>query len=93
MTYKGAPLPGGTVAFHPDKGKPVAAQIQPDGTYSARAVPVGDVVVTVETESVKKAGGGAKYVKVPAKYAGPKTSGLTVTIKAGKQTHDINLLD
>jgi hypothetical protein len=91
VTYKGLPVTGGTVAFHPAKGKPVVAKIQADGGYSAKDVPVGEVVVAVETESVKKAGGGAKYVKIPAKYAGPKTSGITVTIKEGKQTYDIDL--
>jgi hypothetical protein len=54
--YRGKPLPGGTVAFYPAKGKPVVARIQKDGTYSAPKVPVGKVKVTVETESVRPKG-------------------------------------
>jgi hypothetical protein len=41
------------------------------------------------------AGGGVEpnYVKIPAKYADKATSGLSVTLKSGKQTYDIRLTD
>jgi len=32
-----------------------------------------------------------KYVAIPVKYANPETSGLTYTVKTGKQTFDIDL--
>jgi hypothetical protein len=51
--YKGQPLPSGTIAFHPAKGKAIKVEIQPDGTYSAKKVPVGQVKVTIDTEPAK----------------------------------------
>jgi hypothetical protein len=35
----------------------------------------------------------ANYIKIPAKYASPKTSPVKVTLSAGKQSKDINLTD
>jgi len=35
----------------------------------------------------------AQYVKIPAKYADPKTSPLQVTLEKGKQSMDFNLTD
>jgi hypothetical protein len=34
-----------------------------------------------------------QYVKIPSKYADPKTSGLTVEMKSGNTTQDFNLTD
>jgi hypothetical protein len=53
VTFRGKPLPGGTIAFHPSRGKPLVGKIRPDGTYTVKDVPVGKVRVTVETESVR----------------------------------------
>jgi truncated hemoglobin YjbI len=95
VTYKGQPVPGGTITFHPKEGKAVSAQLQEDGTYSADKVPAGDCTVTVETESVrptdKPKAGAPKYVPIPAKYAGTKTSGLTYNVQKGTQALDISL--
>jgi hypothetical protein len=33
------------------------------------------------------------YVKIPARYADPTTSGLTYTVQSGSQTHDVELAD
>ena len=93
VTYQGKPLPGGTVQFHAPKGKPVVAKIDAEGSYSAPAVPVGPVKITVETTSVKPKAGGkpGNYIPIPVKYASPETSGLTLTVQEGKQRHDIEL--
>jgi hypothetical protein len=102
VTYKGKPLPAGIVAFHTAEGKALTALIQADGTFAAKAVPVGAVRVTVETESVRpkprperhpteKPEERPKSVAIPAKYADPSTSGLTYEVKQGKQTFDIRL--
>jgi hypothetical protein len=47
------PLPGGTVAFHPEKGKPFVGVLQLDGTFAIKSIPVGKYKVTIETESAK----------------------------------------
>jgi hypothetical protein len=55
VTYQGKPLPGGTVMFWPQGveagARPAPARINEDGGYTA-PVPVGEVAVTVETESL-----------------------------------------
>jgi hypothetical protein len=49
VTYQDKPLPGGTVVFvTEDNGKQDRAPIQPDGTYSAANVPMGNLRVGVE---------------------------------------------
>jgi hypothetical protein len=54
VTYQGKPLPGGKVMFWPQVAgsNPVSVPLQPDGSYTAEAVPAGEVAVTVETASV-----------------------------------------
>lgn len=102
VVYQGQPLPGGTITFVPAKGKPVTVAIDADGNYKATAVPVGAARIAVETASLKpgrkppkdkKIPGdqGGKYLRIPEKYGNPKTSGLTLEIQSGKQTHDIHL--
>jgi hypothetical protein len=94
VVFRGQPLPGGVVGFHPEKGKPVLAKIDADGNYLAPAVPVGAVKVTVDTKAAKpKPGEGkpAKYIPIPAKYATPETSDLKLTVQKGKQTFNIEL--
>jgi hypothetical protein len=95
VNFEGKPLPGGTVSFHPEKGKPFVAQLQDDGTYSVKDVPVGEMKVTIETESLKNPAkppkGGKKYIPIPRKYGDPKTSDLTYKVVEGAQTLDIEL--
>jgi len=108
VTFKDQPLPGGTVAFHPEKGKAVIAALVADGSYSAK-VPAGEYRVTIETESLKDKGkepakgeekpkGGdkkeaPKYVKIPEKYGDPTKTPLRVTVTEGEQTVDLKLSD
>jgi hypothetical protein len=75
VTYKNEPLKGGTVTFVSADTTAVArAPIQSDGTYKAENVPVGEVSIGVETESVKplslppqaKGGGIPKGLELPA---------------------------
>lgn len=127
ITYNGQPIKGGTMAFHTKEGTAFAAAIFDDGTYSATDIVEGELVVTVDTESIKgstspsskskdydrrmkmldqrkpsdEVGGGAggvadqskNYIKIPRKYANAKTSPLTVTVKAGRNVHNIELTD
>lgn len=122
ISYKGQPIKAGVMNFYTPEGVAYSAQISKDGTYSATDIPAGELVVTVETESLSPArkggaeaalrqkmsasmvqqrpggtGGGTAepepYIKIPNKYANPKTSPLTVTTKPGRQVHDIDLTD
>ena len=81
MIFDGKPLGGGTITFVSVKDSMyrMTAMIHADGHFSAINVPTGDVKVGVETETAK-IGNPAGYVKIPAKYADPQTSGLTATI-------------
>jgi len=65
VTYKGNPLPAGTVIFHSAEQGSYRALLNADGTYEVRDVPTGKLVVTIETESVNPA-------KKPKEYAGGK---------------------
>lgn len=55
LSYKGAPIKAGTMKFHTLEGTAFDAQISADGTFSAVDLPIGEMVVTVETESVNPA--------------------------------------
>jgi len=64
VIYKGEKLKAGVITFHNPKGI-VTIPLREDGTFSAVDLPDGEVVVTVETESLnpkkaKKTYGGAK---------------------------------
>ena len=52
IAYKGQPIKAGTMQFHTPDGTAYDAQISPDGTYAATDIPEGEMVVTVETESI-----------------------------------------
>jgi len=126
VTYNGQSVKAGSIAFHTPEGIVYGTTINPDGTYSITDVPTGELVVTVETESLnpagKKDGGPAtpqagaykkasstqepppgvvaagpppapEYTKIPAKYAKPNTSPLTVTIKGGRNVQNIEMTD
>jgi hypothetical protein len=64
VSYKGQPIKAGAIAFHSPDGIAYPAQLASDGTYTATDLPTGDLVITVETESVNKSaqpqGGDAK---------------------------------
>jgi hypothetical protein len=56
ITYKGTKLGGGNITYNPVSGAGAyQVAIGNDGTYMVTEVPPGDAVVTVETESVKRA--------------------------------------
>jgi len=132
VVYKGQPLRGGSIAFHPKEGAVYGTTLSEEGTYEIVGVPPVAMKVTIDTESLnpnKKppsygGGRGAKidqeyrakmqemtggnagasplmskeemarrYVKIPVKYTKPDTSGLSVTLEAGSQSHDFTLGD
>ncbi len=73
-----------------------------NGRYKAENVPLGQVTLAVNTDAAKgalmgqamahsqgKAPAPPKVIDVPAKYADPKTSGITTTVNKGENTFDI----
>jgi len=101
VTYQGKPLPSGTVNFLGPDNKTDTAPID-NGNYSAGKVPVGTCKITVITNAGP--GGGLAQqpplpgmpqapaaVAIPPKYKDPEQSGLTLDVKAGRQTFDIPL--
>ena len=97
VKVKDKPVPFGLIAFQTQGRKPklVSGEIK-DGKYSVASVPVGEVVVTVQSVAIKaapppkgtKATPPAPTVTVPPKYADPKKSGLTFTVQQGENTYN-----
>jgi hypothetical protein len=104
VTLDGEPLPRGTVSFSPESGGPAAfGQIESDGQYvlrtgQAEGVRSGSYKVTVaanEPPAVArgKDGGPPPLGKpiTPEWYHDPNASGLTATVKPGKNGIDFKL--
>lgn len=51
VTYKGTPLTGGNMLFYGEAGAYPAA-IGTDGTYVGREFPIGEMTITIETETL-----------------------------------------
>jgi hypothetical protein len=92
IKYKGQPVTGGTVTIYPKEGGAYAATLEKDGTYMTGGLPVGEVVVTVETESINPnrpkpsqyggRGGGASPAPKDAPAAPAEPAGTYVKIPA-----------
>jgi hypothetical protein len=130
VIFKGEPLPGGQITFHPKgEGGPISTGIDDKGAYRVAIPFSGEATVTVSTANLKGKGdltkipgvdpavleeqnkkrlesiksmppeqqklflqsAGGTYTEIPSKYADPKTTPLSITIKGGSQTEDINL--
>jgi hypothetical protein len=52
VSYNGQPLPGGTIVFHSKDMGSYAGTVGEGGAYEITGVPAGDLVVTVETETL-----------------------------------------
>lgn len=106
VKYKGKPLAFGSVIFTARSGasEPVVSAIAPDGTYTVRGVPTGDVVIGVaspdprvplelrgDQKPIPPAADTKLWFAIPERYSYPLTSGLGHTISAGPSTYDIEL--
>ena len=91
VIYKGKPVPDAIVTFLSEDGNIVAVPVGADGTYTVTKLKPGKHTLTVDPPMQRP--GGAKAVVIPKKYSGLRTSGLTYTVKEGKQNHDITLAD
>jgi hypothetical protein len=88
VTYKGLPLPGGTIVFIPDtsrgtQGSIAMAEIQPDGTYTLKTnellgAVAGHHRVTIASHQVPYLAMSAPAWRpaLPSKYRDPHLSGL-----------------
>ncbi|WP_435018891.1 hypothetical protein TA3x_000880 [Tundrisphaera sp. TA3] len=106
VTYKGNPVPKGTVTFLPasPEGRNATAEIQPDGSYTLQTqdpgdgAMLGDYAVTVYSHDepvldyvpTKPV---PKKILTPQKYEKPDTSGLKAKVVSGSNTFDFELTD
>jgi hypothetical protein len=101
VTYKGAPLSGGTVVFFDSRNGTANSPIGPDGSYNITSVPTGEARIAVFPPTDIRFGFGehdpppkktdAKRIDLPTKYNDPGTSGLTYRVRRGPQEHAIAL--
>ncbi|MBL8799692.1 MAG: hypothetical protein JNM56_37765 [Planctomycetia bacterium] len=99
VSYRGQPLPHGTIVFTPDTirggaGLPVRTEIQPDGSYRLKTADAGGLspgwyrvtVAAVDTASPPPGTppSGPRSL-LPVKYRDPEQSGLLCEVKAGKE--------
>ncbi len=104
VSYKGAPVPKGTISFQSDGGEVAIGEIQPDGTYKLStfaeedgAVPghakVSVVANTGDPNMMPGSSPGYTPPKdlVPKKYNKPETSGLEANVTKGGPPVDFDL--
>jgi hypothetical protein len=104
VTYKGQPVPRGTVTFQPDAGPPATGEIQADGSYRLGTFGAGDgailghhrvMIIANTADPTKIPGSSPGYVAprdlVPKTYGQIDTSGLAVDVAKDKTTYDFDL--
>jgi hypothetical protein len=106
VTYNGKALAFGSVIFISEvpNTQPVVTEIQPDGSYEAKAVAVGPANVGVSSpdpERPMELRGNAKrpplaadpklWFPIPDNYSLPHKSGLKYTVVDGPNEHPIDL--
>jgi hypothetical protein len=101
VTIKNKPVSGGTITFYDADNHAVGGEIKADGSFTVNKVKAGRARVTVVAPMAiefKGIGGGEaalpgapKPSPVPARYADPENSGLTLEVTEGDQTHDFPL--
>jgi hypothetical protein len=70
VTYKGEPLPAGSVAIYGANGRVQSGPIAGDGTYTIAKAPVGDVKMTVVTPNPSPETRQGKRGRDPIKHPG-----------------------
>ena len=105
ITYRGKPVPTGTIMFVPEGNMPTATgEIQPDGTYQLTTYDANDgavlgphavsITAIEEQKDVLPAQrSGTPEPIVPAKYMSHTTSGLTAEVKDEPNSLDFELKD
>ncbi len=100
VTYKGSPLPGGTIVFTPDasrseRGQLAVGRIQADGTFALRTGEAlgarpGWYRITVVSVASSSAPFAAPYSVIPERYRDPELSLLACEVK-GQQANAIDI--
>lgn len=90
----GVPLDCGIVNFVAPGAAASAAVL--DGAYEAGGVPLGAVRIAVRAlprpvVAPPPQGASRPYAPLPARYASPEESGLTLEVRPGRQQRDITL--
>lgn len=104
VTYKGKPVPNGTVNFIPANGPTASGEIGPDGSYSLTTFRKGDgaILGTHKVVIVAMQDMGGQAVEawtplpppiVPMKYTSLGTTDLTREVKDRENTIDFVLAD
>src|SRR5262249_29351275 len=107
VTYKGKPLVFGTVQFEASNKTIMQANIEPDGSYSIRAVPVGEAEVAGSSDNPQSSAFQplrreamppqeplpevVGWFPIPTEYQDLSNPKLAFTVKRGKNTYDIDL--
>jgi hypothetical protein len=104
VTYKGQPVPKGTITFQPDQGQAAVGEIQPDGTYQLSTFSQGDgavaghhriFVIANTADPTKIPGSTPGWTPpkdlVPQKYNKLETSGLEATVSEDKKEYNFDL--
>lgn len=102
VTYKGKPLPNGTVMFVPGEGPAATGEIDKDGNYQLTTYAAGDGAVLgnhkVSITALADIGSALPEQRnptppslLPAKYLSHDTSGLTVEVKRGNNEANFEL--
>jgi hypothetical protein len=106
VRYRGTTVTSGMVTFHGPDGQSAVTYVQPNGTYQATNVSLGEVRITVREPPASPGGvkskmkqvnrdspptAEAKGVELPKAYADPQKTMLTVTVTGGSQPFDIEM--
>lgn len=103
VLFKGKPLTGGTIMFHPKKeGNPATGEIRSDGSYTLTTyrahdgAVLGEHVVTILPAGAEGAppplpGAEAEQSGIPERYTDAKTSPLRAEVKPGENIKDFPL--
>ena len=96
VTYNGQPLTVGVVTFVSEEtGSGASCELDSSGTYSIRSIRTGEYSVSVHisppTPEATVEVARARRLNIPGKYQDTQTSGLTATVKGGKNTADFSL--
>jgi len=104
VTFKGKPVPNGTVTFIPASGQHATGEIRPDGTYTLTSFRPGDgaipgtykvIVVAMQdmTGRLPEDRTPLPPPIVPNKYTSIATTDLIAEVKEGENTIDLSLRD